>query len=365
VLHRLDDFAVHQTSRPLLHPATDSPNVYDRGFYNGYSADGPFFAVACAVYANRGVMDAAFSVVVDGVQHNVRASRACPADRTQTSVDPITVVVDEPMRRHRITITDRFGLAADLTWEAISATIEEPRFERASGTRTVMDLTRFTQFGRWRGWIELDGTRLDVDGAVGCRDRSWGIRPVGAQPAGPAAAPQFFWIWAPTVFDEQCTHLALNHESDGRPWHQSGAVVRRLEPDDDPVDASAVERGTAATAEVTWTPGTRWAAHITTTLERWQAEPVIVEYEPIARFQMSGIGYLHPAWGHGSWRGTADATRDRIDLDDVAPADPSMIHVQALCRARWGDLVGLGVVEQLAIGPHAPSGLVGVVDGYR
>ena len=41
-----------------------------------------------------------------------------------------------------------------------------------------------------------------------------------------------------------------------------------------------------------------------------------------------------------------------------------MIHVQALCRARWGTRTGWGVVEQLAIGPHAPSGLRGLVDGY-
>ena len=86
MIHPLDDYPIHQTSQPLLHPATDSPNAYDRYFFNGYRiADEPvetmFFAVALGVYPNRGIMDAAFAVVRDGVQHNVRASRRAPADR--------------------------------------------------------------------------------------------------------------------------------------------------------------------------------------------------------------------------------------------------------------------------------------------
>jgi hypothetical protein len=32
------------------------------------------------------------------------------------------------------------------------------------------------------------------------------------------------------------------------------------------------------------------------------------------------------------------------------------IHVQQVVRASWGERRGLGVLEQLAIGPHAPSG---------
>ena len=45
---------------------------------------------ACRV-PNLEIPASAFSVVRGGVQHNVRASRACPADRTRTVVGPITV----------------------------------------------------------------------------------------------------------------------------------------------------------------------------------------------------------------------------------------------------------------------------------
>jgi hypothetical protein len=57
--------------------------------------------------------------------------------------------------------------------------IEEPRFTRRIGPRTLLDYTRLTQNGRYAGWIEVDGERHDVNGFVGTRDRSWGVRPSG------------------------------------------------------------------------------------------------------------------------------------------------------------------------------------------
>jgi hypothetical protein len=366
MLHPFDDYPLHQTPEPLSHPGTDSPNAYDRYFFNGFDAAGSvFFAVALGAYPNRRVMDAAFSVVRDGVQHNVRGSRLCPSDRTDTAAGAVRVEVVEPMRRHRITVDDRHGLSADLTMTAIAPVIEEPRFRHVIGTRVVLDFTRLTQFGRWEGWIDVDGHRIDIGaGFVGVRDRSWGIRPVGDAIPGPPAVPQFFWIWAPTVFDDACTHLALNHEADGRPWHQSGAVVPLIGDDDATLDPGRVQRGESADIEVAWRPGTRWADRVASRLGVWGGDPIEITYEPFLRFQMTGIGYRHPVWGHGKWVGPDESTRDLIVLDEADPLDPDMIHIQALARARWGDREGVGIVEQLAIGPHAPSGLTGIIDGF-
>ena len=367
MLHALDDYPYHQTPQPFSHPASDSPNVYDRFFFNGYSRDGSvFFAVAFGVYPNRRVMDGAFSVVRDGVQHNVRASRACPRDRTATEAGPLRIEVQSPMRRHRITVDGRHGIAADLTMSAMTPVIEEPRFVHQVDGRTVFDYTRLTQFGRWSGWIEIDGERIELADAgdvIGVRDRSWGIRPVGDAIPGPPAVPQFFWLWAPTVFDDACTHIALNQEADGRTWHQSGAVVPMLVDGEPSIDPGRVQRSQSATFDVTWRSGSRWAERLTTQLEMWNGDPVEVSYEPFLQFQMVGIGYRDPVWGHGRWVGDDESARDAIVLAEVASADHLMLHVQALARARWGQREGIGVVEQLVIGPHAPSGLTGIVDG--
>jgi hypothetical protein len=381
MLHPFDDYPVHQTPEPLLHVDTESPNAYDRYFFNGFDVDGGlFFAVALGVYPNREVMDGAFSVIVDGgrngVQHNLRASRRLPRDRS-TAVGPLSLEVVHPMRQHRVVIDSGgehgHGIGADLTWTMISPVIEEPRFVWREGARVRMDYTRLTQFGAWSGWIEIDGRRLDVmSGVVGVRDRSWGTRPVGAPIATAPSTPQFFWLWTPTVFDDACTHMALNHHADGRPWHQSGAVVPRITPDADqpgvdPLDGSRVLRSATASAELHLESGTRWARSLTVRLERWTPDGGAgavdeISYEPFLNFHMSGIGYRHPEWGHGRWVGEHESTRDAFDLAAVDPLSPDFLHIQALSRARWAQRTGVGVIEQMFIGPHDPTGLTGILD---
>jgi hypothetical protein len=34
-------------------------------------------------------------------------------------------------------------------------------------------------------------------------------------------------------------------------------------------------------------------------------------------------------------------------------------------KASWGERVGLGVLEQIVIGPHEARGLTGLNDGFR
>ncbi|CNK03901.1 Uncharacterised protein [Mycobacterium tuberculosis] len=80
---------------------------------------------------------------------------------------------------------------------------------------------------------------------------------------------------------------------------------------------------------------------------------------------MRGIGYWHPHWGHGTIHGPLETGRESIGLDDFDPTDFASIHLQNLVTATMGDRRGVGVVEQIAIGPHQPSGLTGLLDGHR
>ncbi len=372
MLNRLDDYPVHQVGAPVAHPATGDRNAYDRYFFNGYDVAGElFFAAACGVYPNRFVQDAAFSVVRAGVQRSVHASRRAPLERTETVTGPVTVEVLEPLRRLRVAVApNEAGIEADLTFTARTEAVEEPRFTLRRGTRTVMDYTRLTQFGRWDGWVSVDGERIDVDGAEvrGCRDRSWGVRPVGEREDGaPGGLPQFFWLWAPVNFEDRCAHLDAQEDGDGRRWHQSGAVVPVLaDPDAPPVldpAAAGVEEMATIDHDIRWRPGTRRAAAATLTLRPHAGEPLVVELEPVLDFQMLGVGYLHPEWGHGVWKGEEAVGAGQWTLADLDPLAPQHLHVQQLCRARMGDREGLGVLEQLVIGPHAPSGFTGLLDG--
>jgi hypothetical protein len=81
---------------------------------------------------------------------------------------------------------------------------------------------------------------------------------------------------------------------------------------------------------------------------------------------MHGLGYTHPAWGHGVDQGPVKIAYDRIDLAGFDDSVPGNMHIQALSTARlvWDGTEhhGQGVLEQLLIGPHAPSGFTGLFD---
>jgi hypothetical protein len=360
VLTPFDDFPLHQTPEPIAKPASGDRNVYDRYFFNGYSRDASlYFAAAWGLYPNRSVQDAAFSVVRNGEQISVHASRRAPLDRVDMTVGPITVEVVEPLRALRVRVgPNESGVEADLVFRNVSAAMEEPRFTRHAGTRVVMDYTRLTQFGAWEGWVTVDGERIEVrpEDVIGSRDRSWGIRGVGERDAGAPGTeePQFFWLWAPTSFDDACVHFDVQEDADGRRWHWNGEVAPRGE--------AAPERAVAVDWEIAWKKGTRHAEHAAIVLMMLDGTVHRVELEPIVNFQMLGIGYLHPEWGHGTWKGDEAVGVERWKLDELDPMAIQHLHVQALCRARWGEREGMGILEQLVIGRHLPSGFTQLLD---
>jgi len=363
VLTPFDDYPIHQTPEPIAQPHSGDRNVYDRYFFNGYTADASlYFAAAWGLYPNRMVQDAAFSVVRNGEQVNVHASRRAPTDRVDMAVGPITVEVVEPLRRLRLVVgPNESGIEADLVFTSTTAAMQEPRFTRHAGTRVVMDYTRLTQFGAWEGWITLDGERIEVrpDVVLGSRDRSWGIRGVGERDAGAPGTdePQFFWLWAPVSFDDVCVHFDVQEDGDGRRWHWNGELA--------PVGSPTTERAVAVDWEIDWKPGTRRASRAAVVLHMLDGARHRVELEPLLDFQMLGIGYFHPQFSHGTWLGENAVLADRWKLAELDPMAIQHLHIQALCTARWGDRVGVGILEQLVIGRHRPSGFEGFLDGAK
>jgi hypothetical protein len=365
MLTPFDDYPIHQTPAPIAQPASGDPNQYDRYWFNGYDRDGAFFlGGAMGHYPNRGVVDGAFSVVHDGVEHSVFASGRMPQDRA-TQIGPLRIEVVEPLHVLRYVVDDNeHGLTADLTFRARTRAIEEPRQQIVRDNVPLMDYTRLTQWGTWEGTITLPaGVTLDVDPSTtyATRDRSWGVRPVGQQaPTNlEPRPPQLFWLWAPLHFDDRCTHLALFEHADGERWLEQALVVPVLP------DKGEPEHLGPSSVTVEWMPGRREMASATITLHRKDGTALPpIDFERMLTFRMRGIGYTHPHFSHGSNHGELEVGGESIALDDFAPLDPSSIHVQTLCRVRMGDERGVGVLEQLAFGPHEPSGLTGLVDGY-
>lgn len=364
MLSKADDYPIHQTPEPIAYAGTDR-NFYDRYFFNGYEPDlSSFFAVAFGVYPHLNVADAHFSTIRDGVQHNVHASRELHMERLDLTVGPIAIEVLQPLQRLRVTVAETDGISAELECTGRAFPIEEPRFVRRDGPRSRFDYTRLTQNVRWTGWIEVDGVRTELSGdAAGTRDRSWGLRPIGArdrQPTLPEQTPQFYWLWTPVNFAGRSVFFHVNDDEHGEPWNRRAVLCP-----DGAAQGEAVETEQAR-AHVDFAPGTRFPRSGRVEIEPPGAAPLTMEFAPEALFQMRGLGYQHRKWGHGNYVGALEVEREDIVLADVDPRDPLQLHVQALSRVTLeqdGDRQeGAGVFECFALGPYAPYGLTGLAD---
>lgn len=364
MLTKGDEYPIHQTPEPIAFSGTDR-NFYDRYFFCGYNPDGSgYFAAAFGVYPHLNVADAHFSTLLDGTQHCVHASRLLGMERMDLQVGPIRIEVIEPLKSIRLIVEDHEGVSADLVFTGRAAPLQEPRFTRRSGPRLFMDLTRFTQNMHVTGWLVVDGKRTEYCNGMGTRDRSWGIRSIGApdaQPVVPMLLPQFYWLWAPTNFPNLSLFAHVNEDEAGAAWNSRAALAMDGAEQGDVVHLSNPQ------FSVDWLAGTRHARTVRLDVRDSSGRDHVVTWQPIAQFQMKGIGYGHPEWAHGGWKGDLVVAREDFGIAVLNPLELPNLHVQTLCNARHegggATSEGIGLVEQLVIGPHQPSGFSGLVDG--
>lgn len=378
MITELDDFAAHQTTNPVAHPGPSDRNFYDRYWFGGIDAGGAFtFEVGFGLYPNRFVQDGHVSVVADGVQTSFHGSRRAPDERRDSSVGPLRILVERPLREIRVVLAaNETGVECDLHFRATTTPTEEPKNVLSDGPRLLMETSRFTQFGMWEGFVRVDGARIDVraESTYGTRDRSWGIRPVGEPEAGAPGrltTPGVHWVWAPLQFDDVCTQYGTFHDPSGTPTQLSACVVPRYSAVADVPAREPGHREMHRMQHATrFAPGTRWPESAELRFETREGEQIEIALEPmpgIPRFHMHGIGYGHASWGHGRYQGELAIHGERWKLADIDPRDPAAIHVHTPVRARMmgpgGERHGVGTLETIARGPHAPSGLTGSLDG--
>ena len=359
-----DDYPLHQSPEPFAYAGTDR-NFYDRFFFNGYDAShGIFFSLAMGVYPQLNIMDASFCVQIDGKQYNLRTSKEMNGDRLDLSIGPLTLEIVSPLKISRIIITDNeTGMVADLTAQARHSAIEEPRFQRRNGTRLFMDVTRATQNIVWQGSISVNRERIEVVDWYGTRDRSWGIRNVGTndpQQVVPAMEPQFYWLWTPANFNDKCFFFHSNDDGDGIPWNRK-AVIESL-------DGSVTSGYKEPQYRAVYENGTRRIDELI--IDLTPDEKIRITSLPL-RFYMQGLGYTHPIWNHGTHHGKLAVELEVLDVlkteQQLKEGKIENLHIQQLAEFELVNTAekGIGVVEQLLIGRHSPSGFNELIDGYQ
>lgn len=364
MLSRGDDYPIHQSPEPIAY-AGQSRNFYDRYFFNGYhTEEDSFFALGMGIYPGLDVIDAGFSFIRNGVQSNLLSSRALGMERMHTHVQGIQVEVIEPLNQLRILIdAPEHGLEGDLLFTGRAPAQEEPRFTRRMGSQIFMDYTRLTQNGHWLGWIKHQGQLINVvpEQWLGTRDRSWGIRPVGMADAqtNPQGAPmnQFYWLWAPINWPDAVSLYHLNDDADGFPWNTEGVFIP-LQGDKTAEDMRRVA------SKLKFIPGTRHAAQADIEFRRRGGGQTTISMTPRFHWYMKGVGYGHEKFPHGLYHGGPASLYEEYVLSEMN--DATTLHIQAICHASMsgdlGERAGHGVLEQLIIGPHKPSGFTQLLD---
>ncbi|MEZ5279614.1 MAG: hypothetical protein R2770_04005 [Acidimicrobiales bacterium] len=369
MLNKFDDYPIHQTPEPIAHPADSDRNFYDRTWFNGYSADGgQYFGIGMAIYPYRGVLDCAFSTVErGGRQHAYIASRSAPQERTDMQVGPFRIEIIEPLRRSRVILDDNeTGLACDLTFSARTSAIQENRQTLWSGVRRIMDATRMDVFGRWTGTVKTPDGEFEVDDWYGTKDRSWGVRGVGEPEGGkPSGGRVFFFLWAPLFWDDHVSHAIFFDGRRGEALAREGLIAPLYDSEHDipsTLDDPA-ERMATALHRVEYHQGTRLASSAEIDLLGLDGSKRTISLEPLLRFQMKGLGYNHPTWKQGMYHGEFATHHEVYEPDQLDLLAPENIHVQQVVRATDGERSGIGVLEQIVIGPYEPAGFKGALDG--
>jgi hypothetical protein len=324
-------------------------------------------------YINRNVMDGFAGVSRGTEQWTVRSSRRLTPDVERSEVGPIAYDVVEPLRRtrYRLAATDIVPIAFDLEVEGVAPPTMEEHETHISRSRLRIDadIMRFHQSGVARGWVEVEGARLEIDDQlwVGARDRSWGVRygvgvPLDDVEATPMPADtSAMFVWMPvtmTRLDGRSFTLFVYYQQfQGQGWSTGSArggielSNGRTKPFRDVIPDLRFDndnrRLLGGTIRGVLADG---AEHV------YRIEPISA-----TGFHL-GTGLYGGFEGHyqGEWRGELHVDGEHVTACDTAPV-AHRIHQHRDCIVRVEDLTdgstGVGSMQSNAVGPHPEMGL--------
>ncbi|MEJ8655938.1 hypothetical protein WKI58_05250 [Streptomyces halotolerans] len=359
----LDEYPVHQAPLSMKHVVTGDRNAYDRCIFQVLDHRGRALLVTgLGVYPNAGVIDAYATLRTGDRLHAVRASDALGDDRLRLTVGPLSIVVEEPLRRIRLRCADDpadpGSFSYDLVWEADFPAVWEPHHVQRRGDRLTLEGRRFVQAGRCTGTIRAAGEEIPVTAGewTGTRDRSWGVRPLPGEEAGRGDEfrPEgFHWLWMPVRFDDRFLMVITQEDADGHRSLNEAVVVRDGERD--------VQLGWPRT-EIHYRPGGRHPERAVVHLTDPAGKPLELTAETLCSSPLAvGAGYP-PAtdWQHGTWQGRGWTDRRTYDLSDPAAHPMAAFGVtDHAARFTLEGRTGYGIFEHGSFGRHDPSGFTG------
>lgn len=125
----------------------------------------------------------------------------------------------------------------------------------------------------------------------------------------------------------------------------------------------AVQSMQTARHRIHWATGARRASGAEIELIEASRASLSISLTPLLTFHVAGIGYHHPEWGHGVWKGEEVIAAESWTVADLDPLTSQNIYVHQMVRATLSDCIGYGTLETLCSGRHEPSVFWGFLDG--
>ncbi|WCB91807.1 hypothetical protein DSM104299_00484 [Baekduia alba] len=323
-----DDYLLHQVPDSFVTAVSSNPRWFERLYFNIHDPDGTFLVVTgFGVFPNAQVADGYVVVEDQNAQRNVRLARDLAGRRTATEVGPLRFTMVEPMRRWRLQLDETERVAFDVTFEARSVpySVGLIEFPQQNGPDTAF--RHYNQAGTYSGQLVIDGVEHAVEGCLGQRDHSWGLR----QPRERLGL--HFWICA--HFDDHTLMASYNESREHEVSFCEGAILYADERD--PVRVVDLKHDMDVTPNGLQASETR----LRFVLEDGRT------IETVARPTLPGL--LMSGGGHGGWHGQhrgdlhVESERWEHGTRDISK-EPIGI-VDQLARFETDGATGIGVVE--------------------
>jgi len=347
-----DDLPGHQTPGTFAQAGNGDVRFTERWWFTGHPIDGRpmLLNIGFGYYPNRGVMDAYAGITIERRQYNFRASRHLGDNPLDMEVGPLCLEILPRKNMHRLTLRDNAsGLSFELEFEGCFPRAQEKQSFRERDGELQEDLARVTQFGRWRGWLQLHGERHELTPETwwGQRDRSWGVR---SEMRTDWAVPpmqthkNFFWTWSMVQTESLGVCLFLKEREPGRPFYLSGAEFERRP------DGGIVQREiTAVEHDLQWADDplgqTLSGGELRLSFDDGPPRVLTLEAQP-ARFYLKGGLYGgYGGWNHGDDRGQYAEAHDVWDLDDPLTRERARTLGDHVLKVIVDGQAGIGISE--------------------
>ncbi|MCY3881230.1 MAG: hypothetical protein OXG61_03830 [Chloroflexi bacterium] len=362
----LDDYAIHQIVENMELVEGRNPRWVDELWFHIGTTDGSLSVAGhMGVYPPTATMDAAASVAYGGKQYDVRFGRRVDGDRDRREVGGISAEIVDPFRAWRFKLEPADGQAISFDLEFSSELepmeVAGPVQHRRDGRQMIWDLYQYSQAGTASGSVTVEGETIAVEGAVGVRERSWGVRPVFGQVPHLGRPPSSigshslwlaaltggfsWWFWR---IEAEGGHSAtvggLNDDSGRTRFDGCGAGPHG---DGEPI------RFTNAVPSLSFEMDGKRLKGGSVEVHDWDGGTHEATLKPLTTIYAKGLGYGHPDFRHIEYKDDVAQTETHDTTDVAAVAglldnDSGHINpfaIEHFCEVTIGDQTSYGVVR--------------------